>query len=121
MATKRSKRGSYPRGPLKLNTENCKVIEHGKVFRITIITDNVGNYLHGRNFTNVDDCFNYRQLLLCNKILDIKIKKDGTYYRITCDVKDEKNDVTESFHSRKMNLKDAQFELDNLLLNSEDD
>lgn len=76
---------------------------------------NTGNYLHSEMKMSVNDAMLTRELLLDQEFsnMNVSLKEDEGYYRIILKINDV-NGKEVVFHSRKLNLNDAVFEVDEL-------
>ena len=76
---------------------------------------NTGNYLHSEMKMSVNDAMLTRELLLDQEFsnMNVSLKEDEGYYRIVLKINDV-NGKEVVFHSRKLNLNDAVFEVDQL-------
>lgn len=101
----------------KLTKENLRLMKDrdGSHRLIIMMPYNTGNYLHSEEKMSVNDAILTRELLLDQEFtnLDVSLKEDVEYYRLILKVKDV-NGKEVVFHSRKLNLNDAVFEVDQL-------
>lgn len=105
---------------MKLDLSTVKIVEHKDAFTIKIMMpDGSGNYLHTGTH-DIESVIVIRDLIMDQEIYDqqISIVRDEGYYRLILTVEDCNHDKYE-FHSRKLNLNDALFERDQLLMDYE--
>jgi len=101
---------------MKLDNSNLYIKEKDKLFVICIEMPDSRNYLHSDLMFSLGDAMRYKKGLLDVVIGDwnTTIEKDETYFRVypklTCIDPLDGIEVIMDFHSRKLNLNDAEFE-----------
>jgi len=103
---------------MKLDISNLKVFIHHEGYALKILMpDGSGNYLHGENHGDVNETLIVRELILDQKIeqQELRISEDDEYFRLELNLSDINGD-NHFFNSRKLNLNDAVFEREQLLI-----
>ena len=102
----------------QLDKKNLRIMkdEKGNHRLQIIMPNNTGNYLHSDDKFSVNDALLVRELLLEQEFTsnDVGILEDSEYYRVVLKIKDV-NETEYMFHSRKLNLNDLIYEIDELI------